>query len=319
MPHDGNAWRRVTRVTVIGAGLLGGSIGLGLRAAGFRGEIVGVGRRQASLDEAEKRGCIDRGVMEVGEAFATTGAGKSNRPASGKGSAATSNDETDARVHLVILATPLGTFESLFAQLAPLVDQRVVVTDVGSTKQQVCDWAKAKLGDRARRFVGAHPMAGSELHGPAHAQAELFRDRLCILTPAGTGSDDDALAVVRGLWETLGMTITEKTPGDHDQLVAAISHLPHAVAVLLVQLADRAKAISVGSTGFRDTTRVASGDPRVWTDIFTTNREAVLASLDEFADALAAFRAVVDEGDAERMHKLLEEAKAARDTWLKVK
>lgn len=286
----------IAQVTIVGVGLLGGSIGLALKEAGYAGRVVGVGRRAGVVEKARQLRCIDAGAVSIGEAVAQVADPQSRQ--------------------LAVLCTPLSTFAGLFAELASCDRPGLIITDAGSTKKQVCDDAERLLPD-ATRFVGAHPMAGSELHGPEHAKADLFKGRLCILTPDGTGSSPAALATVSELWRTLGMKLTEKMPMDHDHVVAAISHLPHAMAVLLVRLADERKAISIAATGFRDTTRIASGDPRVWTDIFTTNRDAMLDSIDHFAMQLAAFRNVVSSGDEAEMLRLLTEVKHARDTWLK--
>ncbi len=284
----------IAQLTIVGVGLLGGSIGLALKQAGFAGSIVGIGRRAEVVERATKLKCIDRGAPDIHTAIESGSGGR----------------------HLVVLCTPLSTFAGLLTELAACDKPGMVITDAGSTKQVVCNHALKLLPD-ASRFVGAHPMAGSELHGPEHARADLFRGRLCILTPGGTNSSESALTIVREFWSALGMKLTEKSPAEHDQVVATISHLPHAAAVLLVQLADQRKAISIAATGFRDTTRVSSGDPRVWTDIFTTNREAMLDAIDHFAGALDAFRTVVASGDEAEMMRLLTEVKGARDTWLK--
>jgi prephenate dehydrogenase len=284
---------QVERIIIIGTGLLGGSIGLALRAAGYPGRIIGVGRRMETLEQARQLGCIDEPAADLPAAL---------RQPAGR--------------DLVVLCTPLSAFESLLATLAGCDHPGLIITDAGSTKQVVCDAARRLLPDPSR-FVGAHPMAGSELHGPQHAKADLFVNRLCILTPQGTGASDESLQVVRDFWQALGLRLTEKTPAEHDRVVAAISHLPHAMAVLLVQLADERTAISIAATGFRDTTRVASGDPRVWTDIFTTNRAAMLEAIDLFADHLQQFRRLVSDGHEADMMKLLSNVKKARDTWLK--
>ncbi len=287
---------KVVQVTIAGVGLLGGSIGLALKAAGYGGRIVGVGRRPEVVDRAVELQCIDEGCATL--------------------TAAIERVEDPAAPHLIILCTPLSTFPALLRELAACDRPGLIITDAGSTKEQVCAEAAAILPD-ASRFVGAHPMAGSELHGPEHARADMFKGRLCIVTPAGTNSSEQATAMVRELWQSVGMKLTEKSPRDHDQVVAAISHLPHAIAVLLVQLADERKAISIAATGFRDTTRIASGDPRVWTDIFTTNKQAMLDAIDHFSSLLATFRNVVSRGDEMEMMRLLTEIKQSRDRWLK--
>ena len=286
----------VAQVTIAGVGLLGGSVGLALRAAGYAGKIVGVGRRREVLEVAKQRGCIDAIAGDIAEAVAMQ-----------------TEHELD---HLIVLCSPLGTFASLFEAIAKVDHDNLFITDAGSTKAQVCADAKRLLPDPSR-YVGAHPMAGSELHGPQHAKAELFKGRLCILTPEGTDCEHEAIGIVNDFWLTLGMKLTVKTPAEHDRLVAAISHLPHAVAVLLVQLPALLPAISIAAACFHDTARIASGGPRVWTDIFSTNKTAMLESIDQFAAALAKFRGVIESGDEPALTKLLEDAKHARDTWLK--
>lgn len=291
MPVRHNHISQVRRIAVVGTGLLGGSIGLGLRAAGYTGSIVGVGRRQETLDRALARGCITEGSTSLAKAV------------------------TDC--DFVVLATPLGAFESTITKLAASDLTNVVITDVGSTKRAVCDMAARLLPENAsRQFVGSHPMAGSERHGPDHADAALFAGRPCILTPEAD-TDADALAVVESFWQMLGMKLLRMTPDEHDDKVAAISHLPHAVAVLLVELAAAFDGLNVASTGFADTTRVASGDPAVWQGIFQTNREAMLHTLDAFDDRLAAFRKLVETDDVEGMLALLKSAKQTRDGWCK--
>ncbi len=285
---------QVDQVTIIGTGLLGASIGLCLRQRNYAGRIVGVGRRQETLDIAQKLGAIDQGVLSIHEA----------------------EQLPRDQIHLVILATPLGSFADYFIELASCQPTGVTfITDVGSTKTDICKAAADNL-EFPHLFIGAHPMAGSEAQGPVHARADLFQGGLCILTPSGTNGDIYAKEIVTDFWRTLGMRTAEKTPEEHDRLVALISHLPHALASLMVDLADERKALSVAATGFRDTTRIASGDPQVWTDIFTTNRQAVLEAIDLLDNKLAELRQVIADGDVEKVFAWLDKAKSARDQWL---
>ncbi len=281
LPTDG--------ITIAGVGLLGGSIGLGLRAAGYKGEIVGLGHRAASLDEALRLGCIDRGELDLAPAVAHAG--------------------------LIVLATPLSAFPKLLQGLGrSRTRPGVVITDVGSTKAAVCADAARWLAP-GQAFVGSHPMAGSERQGPAHADAGLFKRRPCVVTP-GPETDAAALARVKGLWTALGMRLITMTPAEHDARAARISHLPHAVAALLVQQADRHGDWPMASTGFRDTTRVAGGDPTIWRDIFATNRDAVTEALDGLSAALTEFRELVRSGDDDALRALLERSRAAREAWI---
>jgi len=274
-------------IAIVGTGLLGGSIGLGLRAVGYAGTIIGVGRRQSTLDKAMAHGCVDEVSLDIGEAA--------------------------RRAQLVILATPLGHFEPLLEQVAASDHEGLVVTDVGSTKAKVMADARRLLPD-ARRFVGSHPMAGSERHGPEHAEADLFDHRPCIVV-AEEDTDGGAVEIVSELWATLGMRVLRMTAEEHDRKAAAISHVPHALAVLLVELAEEAEALDVASSGFADTTRIAASDPDVWADIFMHNPGSVVDAIDKFAQRLQRFRDVVAAGDRERVKDVLSRAKQVRDGW----
>lgn len=285
---DDSLVRALGQVTIIGTGLLGASLGLGLRASGFGGRIVGVGRRASTIELARRLVCIDEATTHLGPAVAGGG--------------------------LVVLATPLGAFVDLFQQIADHDHPRLVVTDVGSTKQKVCADARRILPD-ATRFVGCHPMAGSEQKGPEAARADLFAGKPCIITPEAD-TDGHAIEVVRGLWRMMGMQLIEMTPFEHDRQTARISHLPHAVACLLVKLAVQHDAINVASTGFRDTTRVAGGDPTLWTDIFTSNRQELIDSLDAFGREIKQLRQWLADRDDENVLSLFTETKRRRDQWV---
>lgn len=280
----------VQTITIVGTGLLGGSIGLALKAAGYKGKVLGAGRRRQTLDAALARGCVDEVFVDWEPAVARSG--------------------------LVVLATPLGQFPELLAKLANLDHPDLVITDVGSTKAKVCQDAARLLPD-PRRFVGSHPMAGSEQQGPEHARADLFQGKPCIIVddPAVAAPSSPAAQRVKSLWEMLGMRLLTMPAAEHDRKVAAISHLPHALAVLLVEAAARGGAMDVASTGFADTTRIAGGDPRVWLDIFSTNRPAILEAIDGFQEHLRHFRGLLEKGGDRELKELLERAQAHRERW----
>ncbi len=273
-------------VTIVGVGLLGGSAGLALKAHDPGIRIAGVGRRQASLDAALATGAIDTAHLDAAEAV--------------------------GRTDLVILATPVGAFESQMRALADALPAEAIVTDVGSTKAAVVRSAGRRLGHA--RFVGSHPMAGSEQKGVAYARADLFAGATCILTP--TSKTPDAVTErVERLWKRMGMRVLRMTPGRHDRAVARVSHLPHALASLLMSLPGR-RELDVSATGFRDATRLAGGDPEMWRDIFLTNRKQVLAALDDFDEALMALRDLVELADADGIERFLARAKRRRDTTI---
>lgn len=277
------------RVVIVGTGLLGGSIGLALRQAGLAQRIVGVGRRQATLRRAAQLGCIDESTTDLAQA----------------------TPDAD----LILLATPLGALPATLQQLAdcPLAES-ALITDVGSTKRSIVDAAERLLPSPAR-FVGSHPMAGAETNGPDAARPDLLRGKPVVLTPTDR-THPDALQTIESLWIALGMRPLRMTPADHDEAAARISHLPHAAAALLVDAAANSTALDLASTGFADTTRVASADPHLWTDIFLNNRDALLKTLDDLADRHAALRRMIDHEDRDQLLTFLQSAKTTRDHWL---
>jgi prephenate dehydrogenase len=278
----------IRRVAIVGTGLLGASVGLGLRAAGYRGSIVGVGRRRDPLDEAVAAGAIEEGVTDFAHAAA----------------------ETD----LAVVAVPLGAFDSVFADIAPHDHDRLIISDVGSTKASVVAAAARHLPNPAR-FCGAHPMAGSEQQGPAAGRADLFADKPCILTPRDS-TDPRAIETVEALWRGLGMTLLRMTPEQHDRHTAVVSHLPHLLAVLLMRVVGEQGGWDVASTGLRDTSRLASSNPPMRRDILRANRTAVGEALACFANHLDALRGVLAEEADEALLQTLTDAKQTRDHWL---
>lgn len=282
---------QIPQVAIVGVGLLGGSIGLGLKLAGYTGRILGVGRTQSSLQTAQDLGCVDEIALTSDTLW-----------------------QLD-RQTLVVLATPICTFEQHLKAIAVAGGSNVIITDAGSTKAVVCEYAIKHLPDPGW-FVGAHPMAGSEKQGPQFADASLLRNRPTILTPLPQ-SHDRALEVVTALWQAIGMRTLTMTPQDHDKAVAAISHLPHALAMQLVLTAAcQPQALDIAAGGFRDTTRVASGDVAIWKDIFLTNRDALVTAMDQFQADLSLLRDKLMQGDESFITEKLTQAKAIRDQWI---
>lgn len=274
----------IQHVTIVGVGLLGGSIGLALKAAYPSVRIAGVGRRMAALEEARQCGAIDTVHLDVGEAV-----GQSD---------------------LAILATPVGAFEAHLRAIKPLLKAGAWVTDVGSTKAQVVALARRVLG-AGSPFIGSHPMAGSERKGVRYASARLLAGATCVITPVA--ATPPALATrARRLWETLGMKVIEMTPRAHDQAVARVSHLPHILAGLLMLL-PRDADLALAATGLRDTTRLAGGDSEMWRDILLSNRTEILAAMDTFGRSMQKLRALIEQSDAAGIERLLVVAKKRRD------
>ncbi|SFQ96611.1 prephenate dehydrogenase [Desulfoscipio geothermicus] len=276
----------VERCTIIGVGLIGGSLGLALNERGLAGHICGVDLHRENLDMALAAGAINE-IAELPEAV--TGA------------------------DLVILAAPVGATPPILRQIKDYLQPGAVITDVGSTKQDVVARAEEILDSNC--FVGGHPMAGAETAGFAGADPYLFENAFYLLTPT-TRTDPTALGLVRGMVDAIGGVVMEMTPREHDLMTAAISHLPHFVAVATVAavagmpVGERAMALAAG--GFRDTTRVAAGSPRMWRDIFLSNRKQVLQALEYFQNAVDELKAAVYRKDEEKLMNILTGASATR-------
>ena len=276
----------IRHVTIVGVGLLGGSAGLALKAFDPKIRVAGVGRRMTSLEQAQAIGAVDTVHLDASEPVADT--------------------------DLVILATPVGAFERHMKAIAPHLADRAIVTDVGSTKASVVRSGHRILGPE--RFCGSHPMAGSERKGPSFARADLFAGATCIVTP--TDKTPPAVADrTRRLWLQMGMRLVTMSPADHDRVIARVSHLPHALASLLMLLPKKPD-LDVSATGFRDATRLASGDPEMWRDIFLTNRAGILRAIDEFDKSLQGLRDLLTASDTEGLEKFFAAAKTRRDTTI---
>jgi prephenate dehydrogenase len=278
----------IERLTVVGLGLLGGSVAKAARAGALAREIVGVGRDRGRLAPAVTDGTLDRATTDLAEGV--------------------------RGADLVVLAGPVLVNEGLLERVWPLCDG-AVVTDVGSTKAGLARVARRLSGERPCAFVGSHPMAGSEQSGYAIARADLFRNATVIVTPTET-TEPRALKTVTGFWEATGARVATLEPDVHDRVVAAISHLPHLVSDALVDAVTRFEpgALAFAARGFKDTTRIAASDPTMWQEIFVGNREALLGSLRAFREALAALEALVERGDAAGLQDKLAEIKRTRET-----
>ncbi|MEL7089763.1 MAG: prephenate dehydrogenase/arogenate dehydrogenase family protein, partial [Planctomycetota bacterium] len=279
----------IRQIVIVGTGLLGASVGLGVKARGFGGKVVGVGRRRETVDAAVGVGAIDRGVTELADAL-----------------------DCDGKM-IVVVAVPVGKFGEVFRGLAEHQRRGMYITDVGSTKLSVAADARRYL-KQPQFFVPAHPMAGSERQGPEAAPRDLFRGRPCVLCPTEE-TDGSALAAVSALWTRLGAVIHTMSADDHDRQVAAVSHLPHLVAVLLAHTADDIGPLDLASSGFRDTTRLAASNPPMRTDIIAANRKPIAEALDRFASRLNELRGMLRKGKDDDLLDLLTDAQFIRQRW----
>ena len=279
-----------TRIAIVGVGLIGGSIGLALRSRGLAEEVIGVGRRPASLDKAKERGAVD---------WTTT-------------NLVSGVEDAD----FVVIATPVGTIVDTVRAVAAAAP-RATITDAGSTKAEICRelGSPSSLNPHSAfpipHFLGSHPLAGDHRTGPEHARAGLFEGRTVVVTPEDH-TPPGLVERVKEFWESLGAEVALLSPEEHYRALAATSHLPHLIAAALAS-ATPEEWLQLAATGWGDTTRIAAGDPQLWTQIFTQNRAAVLDALRRFEHRLAAFDEAISDGDIAALTTELQEAKRIRD------
>jgi prephenate dehydrogenase len=280
------------KITIIGVGLLGGSIGLAARKFRVAEEIAGFVRSKKSIADCEKFGATD---------FATTDL-----------LAAVSNSD------LIILCTPLAQMLPIVKQFLPALKRGAIVTDVGSVKSNVVRELESLVKKSGAHFVGSHPMAGAEKTGVAAARADLFKNAICVLTPTKK-SNANVVRKLEQFWKSLGARVLKLDAGQHDLLVSRSSHLPHVVAATLVNLvlnpASPKQQAALCANGFRDTTRIASGSPEMWRDIALANRKNLSRSLDAFISELHKFQSTLKKSDAKSVAKFFATAKMRRDDW----
>jgi prephenate dehydrogenase len=280
-------------VVIFGVGLIGGSFALALKAAGAAKRVIGLGRNPANLARALKLGVIDEACRDPGIV---------------------------AEADLVLIATPVGQIGGIMEAIAPHLAARTVVTDGGSTKQDVVALAYRKLKKRVGQFVPGHPIAGAEASGVAAARAGLFQGRKVVLTPL---PENSAASVkrVRAAWQACGASLHRMQPVQHDKVFAAVSHLPHLLAFALVdQVAGHPNGkqlFDYAAGGFRDFTRIAYSHPEMWRDVCIANRKALLGELGGYQRELAGLRQLLARGDAAGLERVFARARAARDKWLK--
>ena len=278
----------IRELAIVGVGLLGGSVAKGARLGGLARRIVGVGRNADRLRPAVDDGTLDLAVTDL--------------------------DAGVREAEVIVLAAPVLAIEGLLERVWRAAPAGALVTDVGSTKRHIVRSAERLAAARPLAFVGSHPMAGSEQAGYRVARADLFRGATVVVTPT-EATELAALKKTTEFWEALGARVTALDPETHDRTVAAISHLPHLIACALVDGAGRVEpaALELAARGFRDTTRIAAGDPDMWTEIFLANRDALSASVAAFRLALADLERVITAGGADALRAELARIKTARE------
>lgn len=286
MVREGRALERLGTVAIVGAGLIGGSIGLALRDRALASEVVGVGRDPVTLDLAVRLGAIDRGTINLEDAVG----------------------EAD----VVVVCTPVSRIVDDVRRAADGAPGQVLIMDAGSSKRQIVEGVE-RHPRSAAVFVGAHPLAGSERRGVNHARPDLFKDRACVLTPTPR-TRLDRMKRARAFWSALGCNVLELTPVEHDEVVAFTSHLPHAVAAALAASVP-ADWLPMAAGAYRDGTRVAAADTGLWTAIFRDNRGPLLKAIGTLQECLDAFKYALMTDDEEAIRRWWDRAKERRDLF----
>ena len=279
-------------VTIVGLGLIGGSLARALRRASLCSSVTGYGRRETALRQAVRDGVIDHYSLDVREAV----------------------DGAD----LVVLATPLSTTENLMRAMSDGLKSGCIITDVGSAKGVVVAAARNALADWLPFFVPAHPIAGTEQSGVEASFAELFEDHVVIITPLAE-TDRDAGEKIAEMWRGVGAEVVELDVEHHDEVLAATSHLPHVLVYTLIdclaRMQDKQEIFDYAAGGFADFTRVASSSPEMWRDICLANSASLLAVLDRFEQHLKRARQAIAAGEGDRLAEIFSRAKRARDEF----
>lgn len=268
------------KVAIIGIGLIGGSIALAIRKKGLADKIIGVSRSKKTLLLAKKIKAIDSGSLDINIA---------------------------KNADFIILATPVGTILNLAPQLSKIINKNTLVTDVGSTKQEIV----GKLEKIFPKYVGSHPLAGSEKRGINYSASDIFIGTLCILTPT-RNTNPEALKKIRKFWLAVGARVVFLKPCLHDKVLSFVSHLPHIVAFSLISTVPQ-KYLRFAASGLKDTTRIASSDEELWCDIFLSNSQSLIESLNVFERYLSKIKSAIKKGDKKLLSHILNKARGKRE------
>lgn len=272
------------QITIIGAGLIGGSIGLAVKKRRSSSRLIGVTTHKSTLKKALRRGAIDFGTLDVKKSVLDS--------------------------DMVILATPVDKILGALKKIAPYLRGDCIVIDVASVKDAIVATAEEIIGARGH-FVGTHPMAGSEQRGIDKADGNLFENAPCVLTKTRK-TNTKALKIVFNFWKSMGSKIYVLSPAEHDRRISNISHLPH-IAASALSLVARPASLEFASTGFKDTTRIASSSPDLWISILLANSNNVIGDLDDYLKRLKSLKGLIGRGNKAKLRRMLLDAKRKRD------
>ncbi|MBT3513598.1 MAG: prephenate dehydrogenase/arogenate dehydrogenase family protein [Nitrosomonadales bacterium] len=278
---------------IFGVGLIGGSIALKVKKDAIFDRVIGVSRNNGrSLDDFVKKGMLDEIAVNVEEAISTA--------------------------NFIIIATPVAQTKNILKKIYPYLNADCLVTDVGSTKSEVMLDAAESLGDKFDQFIGSHPIAGSEKHGPDAADEELFEGKNIIITPHSQANKVQ-LDCLWGFWECMGGIVSSMTPSQHDEIFSTVSHLPHLLAFALVNLINKKNSkdqlLEFAASGFRDFSRIAASSPEVWRDISLANKKAIISDLTLYKKEIDVLVEFIDNSQEGNLNDYLSKASSTRSEW----
>ena len=280
---------------IFGVGLIGGSIALKVRELFSFDKIIGIGRVGGNSLE----GLVDSGILD---------------------SSSTKVDQNINQANLIIIATPVSQTKDILQEIKPHLNKNTIVTDVGSTKHDIMNDAKIILEDKFSQFIGSHPIAGSEKHGPSAAKKDLFDKKNIILTPS-IENETENIEALKIFWESLGGIVSQMKADEHDQIFSTISHLPHLLAFSLVNLinnkTNKDTLLNFAASGFRDFSRIAASSPDVWRDISIQNQKSIIKDLKLFQKEIAKITNFIETKDKKALEEYLKLASKTRKNWIK--
>ena len=281
----------INKITIIGVGLIGGSLAKAIKENNLAKVVFGFGRDLNRLEEAQKANVIDQFSTNLKDAI---------------------NDSD-----IVIIATPVGSFKEILIEIKPFLTSKIVISDVGSTKTNIASIVSQTLGDYSNYFIPAHPIAGKEKSGFEASEANLFNNRKVIITPLETSSPD-SISLIQKMWEGTGADVDFMSPESHDELLGMTSHLPHMLAFSLVNylISKNPSASIYAAGGFKDFSRIASGDAVMWRDICIQNKDQIIDHIRGYQKTLNSLVDAIENENSDELDLLFTSAKKTRDSWV---
>ena len=287
-----NSPERIKRLVIVGVGLIGGSLASSLKKLNLVDEIIGVGRSEENLITAHKMGLLDLYLTDP--------------------------ESIPSDADIVLIAVPVAQTKLVFEVVARKVSNSAIITDVGSTKEDIISIAREALGNSFGRFVPAHPIAGGEKNGAIAASDDLFLDKNVVVTPV-EGTSESAVNTVERMWQSVGANIVRLDASSHDVIFSAVSHLPHVVSFALVSMlaarSDSQQLFRFAASGFRDFSRIAGSSPEMWKDICQSNKDKVLSDILDFKNVLEKIEQMMSCGDFGSLLDMFQQASDARNKW----